>query len=59
MVRSSLTFMKTKEIPESKRLEKLHEIFILQKVEIDHIDLELAYGLIRKLCKLAVNQIVK
>lgn len=51
--------MKTKEIPESKRLEKLHEIFILQKVEIDHIDLELAYGLIRKLCKLAVNQIVK
>lgn len=59
MVRSSFTFMKTKEIPKSKRLEELHEIFTLQKVEIDHIDLELTYGLIRKLCKLAVNQIVK
>lgn len=51
--------MKTKEIPKSKRLEELHEIFTLQKVEIDHIDLELTYGLIRKLCKLAVNQMVK
>ena len=51
--------MKTKEIQKSKRLEKLHKVFIEQKVEIDQIDLEFTYELTRKFCKLAVNQILK
>lgn len=56
---SFLLAMKAKGKTRSDRLDQLRKCFLEEGMEISQNDLENAYELIRKFCKLAVNQIVK